>query len=287
MLEKEQYRSNAGGLAIAYHTDKTVYFNSSLKPWVTVTDCTFVDNKALLPGVNTQQQIIQAVNNHTYFGRGGGLGIFLDEFFIDIAVDIQQCWFNNNYAESFGGGLYIYIDGNNTQHNFTVNNCTFMENSAGPGGFGGGLQVALLIHNADSEPSQLDFIHCRFIENAASFGGGLSIVQVYSQGSDNKVSLRGSYFEGNMAADVGSSVMFAALLYVQNRKSSFYYQVSDKYGISKHFTYRDICVAMSFNTHAVSSTTTHLQEGRSELVSFPRTSLATTSSSITLDLVSG
>ena len=232
MLEKEQYRSNSGGLAIAYHTNKTVYFNTSRKPWITVTDCTFIDNKAFLPGDNSsRQQINQALNNHTYFGRGGGLGIFLDELYINISVDIEQCRFHDNYAESFGGGLYIYIDGANTQHNFTISNCTFTNNSAGPGSFGGGLQVALLIRNTESEPSQLDFIGCRFMDNTASYGGGLSSVQVYSQGTGNKVSLRDSYFEGNVASDVGSGVMFASLLYVQNRMSSFYYQVSDKYEI--------------------------------------------------------
>lgn len=228
MLAKEQYRSNSGGLAIAYHTNDTAYFNSSRTPWIQVTDCVFKNNEALLPGANSQQQINQALNNHFYFGRGGGLGIFLDEFSIDITVDIQQCWFDDNYAESFGGGLYIYIDGNDTQHKFTVSECNFTNNVAGMGSFGGGLQVALLIRNTHSEPSQLDFIHCNFIGNAAHFGGGLSTVQVYSQGAGNKISLRDSYFEGNEAYNVGSGVMFASLLYVQNRFSSYYYQVSDK-----------------------------------------------------------
>ena len=228
MLEKEQYRSNSGGLGIAYHTNDTVYFNASNPPWISVTNCTFEANRAQLPEANSQQQINQALNNHFYFGRGGGLGIFLDEFFVDISVDIRQCSFSDNFAESFGGGLYIYIDGNNTRHKFTVSDSNFTGNCARNSSFGGGLQVALLIRNAQSQPSQLDFIGCRFIGNLASFGGGLSVVQVYSQGSGNKISLRDSHFERNGASNVGSAVVFVSLLYVQNRQSSHFYQVSDK-----------------------------------------------------------
>ena len=228
MLGKDQYHSNSGGLGIAYHTNHTFYFNQFLIPWVRVTDCRFEYNKVELPGANTQQQINQAINEHFYFGRGGGLGIFLDEFFINITVDIEHCLFKSNFADSFGGGLYLYIDGTDTQHEFKVSHCNFTDNQAGLGSFGGGLQVALLIHNAQSEPSQLDFMHCHFVGNQASFGGGLSAVQVYSQGSGNRISLRNSHFEGNFASDVGSAVMFASLLYVQNRKSSYFYQVSDK-----------------------------------------------------------
>lgn len=227
-MEKDQYRANSGGLSIAYHTNETVYYNSTLLPWVHVTDCVFTQNRVLLPGENTQQQIDQALNNHFYFGRGGGFGIFLDEFFINITVNIESCRFEDNYADSFGGGLYLYLDGNDTQHNFTVRDCNFTGNSAGAGSFGGGLQVALLLRNADSDPSRLYFTRCNFVRNEASFGGGMSTVQLYSQGSGNVVSLSDSYFEGNSANDVGSAVMFASLLYVQNRNASYHYQVYNK-----------------------------------------------------------
>ena len=228
MQEKEQYRSNSGGLSIAYHTNNTVYFNQSRQPWVHVIDCVFRQNRVLLPGANTQQQINQALNNHYYFGRGGGFGLFLDEYFINIIADIERCWFDENFAQSFGGGLYLYVDGSSTQHALTVRDCNFTRNQAGDGSFGGGLQVALLIRNSDRQPSRISVIRCNFTENKASFGGGLSTVQLYSQSSGNLISLRDSYFAGNEASDVGSAVMFASLLYVQTRNASHYYQVSDK-----------------------------------------------------------
>ena len=228
MLEKDQFHANSGGLGIAYHTNSTTYFDPSLPPSVSVMSCEFTRNRVRLPDTESQQQIDQALNNHIYFGRGGGLGIFLDEYFINITVTIERCIFESNYAQSFGGGLYIYIDGSNTHHKFTVRDSNFTTNMAAEGSFGGGVQVALLIRNANSDPSVLDFTGCRFMGNNASFGGGLSTVQVYSQGSGNKISLSDSYFEKNIASDVGSGVMFASLLYVQNRKSSYYYQVTNK-----------------------------------------------------------
>lgn len=228
MLQKDQYHANSGGLGIAYHTNETAYYNMSLLPSVIVTECEFTNNSASLPEASSQQQINQALNNHIYFGRGGGFGVFLDEYFIHIEVTVEKCRFESNYAESFGGGLYIYIDGSNTSHKFTVTDSNFTSNMADEGSFGGGIQVALLIRNARRDPSQLYFTRCCFIRNTAWFGGGLSSVQVFSQGSGNKITLRDSYFEENTAIDVGSGVMFASLLYVQNRQSSYYYQVSDK-----------------------------------------------------------
>ena len=228
MVEKDQYHANSGGVGIAYHTNDTVYFDPSLTPWVTVTSCEFTSNRALLPIVESRQQINQALNNQIYFGRGGGLGVFLDEYFINITVTVEKCTFDSNNAESFGGGLYLYIDGADTHHEFVVTESNFTANTAEGESFGGGVQVALLIRNANSDPSQLDFTKCSFIGNTASFGGGLSAVQVFSQGSGNKIRLRDSYFEQNTAFDVGSGVMFASLLYVQNRKSSYNYEVSDK-----------------------------------------------------------
>lgn len=224
---KERYRGNSGGLSIAYHTNRTVFHDSSLLPSVCVTDCTFNDNKALLPGENTQQQINAALNRHFYYGRGGGLGLYLDEFFINITLNVERNRFENNFAHSFGGGLYVNLDGNATQHSLNIKDCNFTDNRVG-GGFGGAIQIALLTRNANSEPSQLKFVRCTFTRNSASFGGGLSVVQTYSLGSGNQVSLMDSYFESNCASDVGGAVLFASLLYVQNRKASYHYQVSNK-----------------------------------------------------------
>ena len=82
------------------------------------------------------------------------MGIFVDEAFTNITAEVEDCLFVGNYAESFGGGLYLYADGNETHHTFTVRRCNFTSNVAGPTSFGGGLQVAMLVRNFQSLPSR-------------------------------------------------------------------------------------------------------------------------------------
>lgn len=129
-LQKGQYHSNSGGLGIAYHTEDTFYFTPSLPPSVNVTNCEFTSNNASFPRNGFQQQINQGLNNQIYFGRGGGMGVYLSEDHFNIRVNIESCRFYSNYAESFGGALYLYIDGYNTTHMFTVSGSNFTSNRA-------------------------------------------------------------------------------------------------------------------------------------------------------------
>ncbi len=223
-----QYRANSGGLSIAYHS---LYSNKmrSGYPLVRITESTFWSNRALLPMQRSFQELNLALNNHSYFGRGGGLGIFIDESYTNVSTEIDNCTFVENYADSFGGGLYLYVAGNETHHDFTVSNCSFTSNEAGEGSFGGGVQLTFLIRNLNSLPSTCIFTKCSFSNNFAQFGGGLSTTQVYSQGAGNSVSLSESKFFNNMANEVGSAVMFASLLFIQSGIESLHYEVSDWY----------------------------------------------------------
>ena len=148
---KAQFRGNSGGLSIGYHTTT---HNPTRQPLVHIQNSQFTYNKANLPSsVNSTEQVSPALNDHYYFGRGGGIGIFIDETFANITTEIEDCLFIGNYAKSFGGGLYLYTDGNETQHNFTIRRCNFTNNMAGTN-FGGGLQVSMLVHNLLSPPSR-------------------------------------------------------------------------------------------------------------------------------------
>ncbi len=178
---KDQYRGNSGAVSIAFLStegEDLAVANTTL-PFTLITNSVFTNNKAILPPEQSTAQINQALNNNIYFGRGGSVGIFVQESSLrNISFLIQGCLFDGNFAESFGGGLYLYVAGSNTNHTFTVENSTFTRNVAGKGSFGGGLQVAMLIQNLDRPPTRFDFIGCHFEENVADYGGGLSTVQV-------------------------------------------------------------------------------------------------------------
>ena len=210
---------------------------------VYVTNCVFTNNSASLGGNDIQQQINEAINRLIYIGRGGAMGVAVESNdSIDITVTIEHCIFENNLADFSGGAVYLDVNGINSQHNFSLRNCNFTGNVAGVrgrnesgemdeeevNGYGGGLLVGFQNQNAQSQPTAINVIQCRFEQNSANFGGGISVVQVYSQGAGNRVLLRDSYFEENFSDGVGAAVMFASLLYVQNRNDSYHYLVNNK-----------------------------------------------------------
>ena len=210
---------------------------------VYVTNCVFTENSASLGGNDIQQQINEAINRLIYIGRGGAMGVSVESNdSVDITVTIEHCIFENNLADFSGGAVYLIVNGINSQHSFSLRNCNFTGNVAGVSGsnesgkmdeeggnaYGGGIVVGFQNRNAQSQPTSIYVIQCRFKQNTANFGGGLSVVQIYSQGAGNRVVLSDSYFEENFSDDVGGAVMFASLLYVQNRKDSYHYLVKNK-----------------------------------------------------------
>lgn len=52
-------------------------------------------------------QIDKALNAHTYPARGAALSIIIVEFYARVTVEVDSCVFADNYAEAFGGAVYI------------------------------------------------------------------------------------------------------------------------------------------------------------------------------------
>ena len=221
---KPQYRGNSGGISLGFFHNASSTQNHS----VSVRNTTLRNNSALLPQENfNKRQTDLALNNNFFFGRGGGLGVYIKEQLANISIEIIDCTFENNYADAFGGGMYFNIDGDSTSHQFAIKQCLFKGNAAGNGSFGGGIQIAFLNRNSNTNPTECAFEDCMFINNSAAFGGGLSSVQTYSQGQGNMVSVARTVFENNTAFEVGSGLMFGSLLYIQNRVRSQHYRVED------------------------------------------------------------
>ena len=175
-IGKSRNRGNSGALSIAYYT-LTPPSNLS-RPTASITNCVFTGNKAILPPGISRSQLNQALNNNNYHGRGGAVGLFVQESYKNVSVRIEDCQFDSNYADSFAGALYLNLAGENTTHTFQIRGTNFTGNSAGEGSYGGAVQIALLIQNIDHAPSQFDFTSCHFEGNLAEYGGGLSAVQV-------------------------------------------------------------------------------------------------------------
>ena len=221
--EKSQFRANSGGLSVAYHVTDYTPETDAFQPLVRVARSNFSRNSARQPENLTDTQVNLALNNATFFGRGGGFGLFIVENYTNVTAYIEECVFDENYAISFGGGLYLYIDGTETHHNISLTDCKFYNNTAGT--LGGGLQIALLITKLRSPPSSISFYGCEFEGNGAGYGGALSSVQTYSQGDGNFVGLYDTRFVRNTADEIGSAVVFGSYLYVQNSYTTMPYVV--------------------------------------------------------------
>ena len=91
--------------------------------------------------------------NHRPFGRGGGLSIFVRGNTSDINITIDSCNFKQNNA-IYGGALYVQLNNNvHGNNNIIVRNTTFNENMATYGNDtlgGGGAGLTDYVYGFDS-----------------------------------------------------------------------------------------------------------------------------------------
>lgn len=164
----ETYRGNTGGVALGYYE----YPEHMNPPKVEISNCEFINNRALASHTFLTPE--RAVSSQVFTGRGGGLGIFINESKLDIFMEFSNCTFANNYARSFGGGLFIILNGYNTQHVLLFRNNNFSSNVGQVGG--GGVQLSFLSASDTNEPPHsVVFSDCNFDKNVGEAGGGIYI----------------------------------------------------------------------------------------------------------------
>ena len=97
--------------------------------------------------------------------------MFINESLHNISGVISGNVFVDNYARSFGGGLYIVIFGGKTQNIFQVKRNLFVNNEAvlGAGGF---LMTFFSVGLRDA-PHTTNVTDCVFSGNVGESGGGV------------------------------------------------------------------------------------------------------------------
>ena len=154
------------------------------------TQCQFINNSAINFGAKGAR--IGRSQDSFEVGRGGGLSFYLIHYTQNVAIEVSNCTFKNNDA-LFGVGLSIYLQGASSHNNIRVNGCNFTNNSGYPyteevglESGGGGAQVMLAAYPYDHPQvmshNSIAFRHCRFMDNSAYWGGGLSIVSAHEDG---------------------------------------------------------------------------------------------------------
>ncbi len=179
-ISRTSFRANTGAVSIGFNNIDTDILN----PAIMVMRCNFTSNRAT--ALSAFRTTSNAFFNRVFTGRGGGLGIFINESSLNITGMIFDNIFVANYARSFGGGLFIVIFGENTQNMFRVERNIFINNVARLGG--GGMLMTFFSVGLASAPHQTNITDCSFVGNTGETGGALLVYLAY-QGKLSAVEL--------------------------------------------------------------------------------------------------
>ena len=163
VIKPEQYRGHSGGLSVGFHLLPTA-------PIVIVSHCLFRNNTS-----NPSSHIIQTPTDLVQFsrftGRGGGCSFPINPLF-SLNATIEDCIFEENFAISFAGGLYITFF-SSQQHNFTVRRVRFIKNYAPNAG---ALLCGIITGGFPENENKVLLYNSTFIENEALVGGGITTI---------------------------------------------------------------------------------------------------------------
>ena len=138
--------------------------------------CAFVTNRAT--AANKVRSTNAAFFSRIFSGRGGGLGVFYNESYHNISLIIADTCFENNYARSFGGALYLVKFGEQTQNVYILRGNNFTNNIAPLGG--GAISNTFFSSGIPGSPNSLVTTDCIFFGNVGQTGGALSLYLPYA-----------------------------------------------------------------------------------------------------------
>ena len=185
----------------------SIFFRGTAYTTVTVINCNFTDNTA---GVNELNSDDPRPQGYTPFGHGGAMVILITNSAHSTRVDVTNCMFVGNSAESTGGSISIPIFRHSRNNSVIISNSTFMESTAN--GSGGALSID--VFDVD-ENNIVEVVDTKFVNGKAWFGGGainivlqdnLALLTRTDTSSQTVAVLKRCRFEGNYSPTGGSAV---------------------------------------------------------------------------------
>ena len=182
----------------------------------------------------------RAVIGNSYPGRGGALGIFINEPIINTAVEmiIDKCNFTNNKAAAYGGAVYLTSNQLSSGHSFTLTNSIFDHNHASNGGgiAQGSTKTGNFSIDTIFTPSHYLLNNCNFTQNSAQFGGGASFTIAFDRKETTDiVSISNCIFGGNVGTNIGAAIMFSSLTLPHLPEQDIPYKISNWYVLNFAF----------------------------------------------------
>ena len=198
------FRGNTGAVAIGYSSNNPLPI---VNPTVLVKHCLFINNSATV-SAKSMLTSTNVIASGVFTGRGGGFGVFVQDSIRSVSIWAIDSEFIDNYAFSFGGGMYVALYGDKNQHNMTLQGCRFINNRSNLGA--GGMLIVFLSNGDRRNPMTARFSNCYFARNYAETGGGMYIFPEYSLGGDGNVAfIDNCTFEDNEASLFGGAVSTA------------------------------------------------------------------------------
>ena len=140
-----------------------------MRPRLRVEKSTFRNNTND-PLATIQQTSTQILLKRVFTGRGGGCAIPMFSS-LPSNVTLKNCLFEENFARTLGGGLYVAFDGH-LNHIVVLDQIKFVRNKCR---LAGGLAVGFAFGSNAENVSSLLAYNSEFIENQAEFGGGAGL----------------------------------------------------------------------------------------------------------------
>ena len=170
-ISRYAFRGNTGAVSIGYNNIPSSFSQIVAE----VSHCNFTNNRA------TADRRVRSTNvaffNRIFTGRGGSLGVFYNESLYDIVLKIYDNYFQNNYARSFGGAVYLVVFGEGTQNMIILQKNTFINNFARLGG--GAVLNTFFSNGVPSKPHTTLISDCLFAGNMGRTGGALFVNPAY------------------------------------------------------------------------------------------------------------
>ena len=167
-ISRAAVRGNTGAVSIGFNN---IAQDRTTQPSINVSSSNFSNNQAKAEASFLTPD--NALSRRVFTGRGGALGIFINESQFHSQAMISDCVFIGNYARSFGGAVYVVFFGKNTQHIVRVMRSVFEDNVAIVGA--GAFVATFYSLGLRDRPHTAILSNCSFSGNVGESGGAVLI----------------------------------------------------------------------------------------------------------------
>ena len=202
----EQYSGNAGAIAIGYNDRPRPAYYRDKPPVILISRSTFENNNATAADA-FQYDVSEVLSRRTYNQRGGAIACYFGTPSYNATVDIVESTIRGCFSRDSGGGVYMFLAGENNAHTVNIQRTDFIGNEAKDGG---GMEITHSTPDSLALPSRVTLSDCNFIKNVGNFGGGYKSIQLDSHGNMNYITITNCSFSKNIA-QVGSGLYLQSL----------------------------------------------------------------------------